>query len=176
MVAVAVAEDRVRVRELGRPGDLGWVVMAHGEVYAQEFGWDQTFEALVGQIVADYANDRDQRREGAWIAEVDGQRAGCVFCVRGDSVDTLRTAKLRILLVHPAARGLGIGGLLVDTCVNFARAVGYQRIQLWTNDPLVAARHIYLARGFTLIEEQPHRSFGVHLIGQIYERSLVPQS
>ena len=157
------------IRELGRPGDLGWVVQAHGEAYAAEFGWDTTFEALVARIVADYANDHDPARESAWIAEVDGERVGCVFCVdaRAD-----QTAVLRILLVDPAARGLGLGGRLVDTCVGFARAAGYRRMRLWTTDPLVAARQVYLRHGFRLTAEEPQRSFGADLVGQTYELDL----
>jgi GNAT superfamily N-acetyltransferase len=191
------AEGRVRIRDLNQAGDLGWVVMTHGEIYAQEFGWDRAFEALVAQIVADYANDHDADREAAWIAELDGRRVGCVFCVADEPVEMdesvesvepvesvasvasegrAKTAKLRILLVHPDGRGLGIGGLLVDACLAFARAAGYERIRLWTNDPLVAARRLYLQRGFTLVRQEPHRSFGVDLIGQIYERRLSPES
>lgn len=168
-------DNEVRIRPLGRPGDLGWVVMAHGEVYAAEFGWDTTFEALVARIVADYAAGHSPAREAAWIAEVDGRRAGCVFCVAaGDQAggDAGATAKLRILLVHPDGRGLGLGGRLVDTCLSFARGAGYRRMRLWTNDPLVVARRIYLARGFTLVDEEPHHSFGVDLIGQTYELDL----
>jgi GNAT superfamily N-acetyltransferase len=156
------------IRPLGRPGDLGWVVMAHGEIYAREFGWDNSFEALVARIVADYAADHDQTREGAWIAEVDEQRVGCVFCVAEDD----RTAKLRILLVDPSARGFGLGRKLVARCVAFARGVGYQRMTLWTNDPLTAAARIYLAAGFRLVAEEPHHSFGVDLVGQTYELDL----
>ncbi len=134
----------------------------------------RTFEALVAQIVAEYAADHDPAREAAWIAEVDGRRVGCVFCVAADDqadVDEA-TAKLRILLVHPDGRGHRLGGRLVDTCLSFARYAGYQRMRLWTNHSLVAARRIYLERGFTLIEEEPHRSFGVDLIGQTYELTL----
>jgi GNAT superfamily N-acetyltransferase len=156
------------IRPLGRPGDLGWVVMAHGEVYAAEFGWDTSFEALVARIVADYATDHDPAREAAWIAEVDGRRVGCVFCVAADQT----TAQLRILLVDPSARGHRLGGRLVDECVSFARRAGYARMKLWTNDPLVAARHIYLSRGFALVQEDPHHSFGVDLVGQVYELDL----
>jgi GNAT superfamily N-acetyltransferase len=158
----------VVIRPLGRPGDLGWVVQAHGEVYAAEFGWDTSFEALVARIVADYALPDAPDRRAAWIAEQDGQRVGCVFCLPADD----QTAQLRILLVDPAARGTGLGGRLVDTCLHFARAAGYRRIRLWTNHPLAAARSIYLARGFTLVAEEPHHSFGVDLIGQTYTREL----
>ena len=160
--------EAVSIRRLGTPGDLGWVVMAHGEIYAREFGWDTSFEALVAKIVADYAAGHDDRREAAWIAELGQRRVGCVFCVAADE----DTAQLRILLADPAARGRGLGGRLVDECLEFARQAGYQRMKLWTNDPLAAARKIYLSRGFTLTEEEPHRSFGADLVGQVYELSL----
>lgn len=160
--------DEVTVRPLGQPGDLGWVVMAHGELYASEFGWDTSFEALVARIVADYAAGHDDAREAAWIAERDGRRAGCVFCVAADE----QTAKLRILLVDPGARGHGTGARLVDECLGFAREAGYKRMRLWTNHPLAAARRIYLSRGFTLVEEEPHHSFGADLVGQVYELEL----
>ena len=156
------------IRELGAPGDLGWVVMAHGEQYAAEFGWDASFEALVARIVADYAADHDPRRQGAWIAERDGRRVGCVFCVRKDD----ETAQLRILLVTPEGRGMGLGRLLVDQTVGFARAAGYRRVVLWTNDPLAAARRIYMGRGFRLVDEEHHRSFGAELVGQNYMLAL----
>jgi GNAT superfamily N-acetyltransferase len=156
------------IRQLGSPGDLGWVVMAHGELYAQEFGWDTSFETLVARIVADYATTHDPAREAAWIAELSGRRVGCVFCVSEDS----EAAKLRILLVDPTARGRGLGGQLVDECIAFARQAGYARIRLWTNHPLAAARQVYLSRGFRLVAEEPHHSFGVDLIGQTYELRL----
>ena len=159
----------VTIRELGRPGDLGWVVMAHGEVYAEEFGWDTTFEALCARIVADYAAESGTPGHAAWIAELDGARAGCVFVVTGDEPGV---AKLRILLVHPRARGHRLGFRLVATALDFAMASGYERMRLWTNHPLAAARHIYLAHGFELIREQPHHSFGVDLVGQTYELDL----
>jgi len=158
------------IRELGRPGDLGWVVMTHGEVYTREFGWTTDFEALVAQIVASFAAGHDPAREAAWIAELDGHRVGCVFCVTDH--DDPEAARLRILLVHPDARGHGLGGRLVYTCLRFARDAGYARMRLWTNHPLIAARQIYLARGFTLAAEEPHHSFGVDLVGQTYVREL----
>jgi GNAT superfamily N-acetyltransferase len=159
----------IHIRPLGRAGDLGWVVMAHGEVYAAEFGWDSSFEALVAQIVADHAGNAHDPRRGAWIAELHGERAGCVFCVPdGES----RTAKLRILLVDPNSRGHGLGAQLVDRAIEFARGAGYERMVLWTNHPLAAARRIYLAKGFRLTREEPHRSFGAELIGQTYELDL----
>jgi GNAT superfamily N-acetyltransferase len=159
------------IRRLGKPGDLGWVVQAHGEIYAEEYGWDTSFEALVARIVADYATGHDPRREAGWIAERNGQRAGCVLCVAGTEPGT---AVLRVLLVHPAARGLGLGGLLVDTCMRFAAEAGYRRMRLWTTDPLVAARQVYLRRGFRLIKEEPQHTFGADLVGQTYLRELAP--
>ena len=156
------------VRRLGKPGDLGWVVMAHGEVYAAQFGWDTSFEALVARIVADYANGADPEREAAWIAESDGERAGCVFLVAGDD----NTAKLRILLVHPDARGYGLGTRLVDECLAFARAAGYRAVTLWTNDVLTSARRIYQAAGYRLTHEAPHHSFGLDLVEQTWELNL----
>ena len=137
------------IRPLGAAGDLGWVVMAHGEVYAEEFGWDASFEALVARIVADYAAAHDSSREAAWIAEVEGRRAGCIFCLQDP--DRPDTALLRILLVHPDGRGRDLGRRLVTTCLQFAHDAGYERVRLWTNHPLAAARHLYLERGFRLI-------------------------
>jgi GNAT superfamily N-acetyltransferase len=144
--------------------------MAHGEVYSTEFGWDTSFEALVARIVADYAQGRDPSREAAWIAELDGRRVGCIFCVA--EPDQRATAKLRILLVHPDGRGHDLGRRLIDECLAFARGAGYERVRLWTNHPLAAARHLYVERGFDLIAEEPHHSFGVDLIGQTYELDL----
>jgi len=153
-----------------RSGDLGWVVARNATVYADEFGWDDSYEALVARIVADYVDNRDPDRESAWIAEMDGAPVGCVFCVRRDD----ETAQLRLLLVDPSARGLGIGGRLVDECLAFARRAGYRRIMLWTNDVLADARRIYERAGFTLGEEKPHRSFGHDLVGQTWWRDLSP--
>ena len=158
----------MEIRRLGRPGDLGWVVQAHGEVYAAEFGWDTTFEALVARIVADYAAGHDPEREAAWIADVDGTRAGCVFCVTADA----GTAKLRVLLVHPDARGLGVGAALVAECLRFAKAAGYRRMTLWTVAGLAAAHHIYQRSGFVLVDEEPLRSFGADLVGQTWMLEL----
>jgi GNAT superfamily N-acetyltransferase len=161
-------EPRAVLRPVGQPGDLGWMVLAHGEIYAAEYGWDNTFEALVARIVADFAAGAGQHRQRGWIAELDGRRVGCVLCVPAGE----GTAQLRILLVDPSARGHGIGAMLVDECVAFARGAGYERMRLWTNDPLVSARRIYLSRGFTLVEEEPHHSYGADLTGQVYELSL----
>jgi GNAT superfamily N-acetyltransferase len=164
-----VSQAVATIRPLGRPGDLGWVVMAHGELYASEFGWDASFEAFVARIVADYATAADRASDGAWIAELAGRRVGCVFCVRGDEPGECR---LRILLVDSVARGQSLGSRLVATAIGFARSAGYRRMKLWTNDPLVAARRVYLRHGFTLTDERPHRSFGVDLVGQTYELEL----
>jgi DNA-binding MarR family transcriptional regulator/GNAT superfamily N-acetyltransferase len=155
------------LRPLGA-GDLGWVVHRHGVDYADEFGWDQTFEALVARIVADYVDHHLDGRENAWVAELDGEPVGCVFCVRHDD----ETAQLRLLLVEARARGLGIGGRLVEECIRFAARARYRRIVLWTNDVLVSARRIYEAAGFRLVEEEPHHSFGHDLVGQTWERDL----
>jgi GNAT superfamily N-acetyltransferase len=139
-------------------------------VYWNEFGWDTSFEALVAGIVADYGAGHDPSREAAWIAELDGRRVGCVFCVADP--DRAATAKLRILLVHPDGRGHDLGRRLIDECLEFARDAGYTHVRLWTNHPLAAARHLYLERGFVLIAEEQHHSFGVDLVGQTYELDL----
>ena len=151
-----------------RPGDLGWVVQRHGEIYAREHGWTMAFEALVARIVADYLEQHRPGRENAWIAEVDGQRAGCVLCVRKDD----ETAQLRVLLVEAWARGHGLGARLVDECIRFARACGYRKLVLWTNDVLASARKIYQAAGFELAGEEHHHSFGKDLVGQYWELRL----
>jgi GNAT superfamily N-acetyltransferase len=159
----------MEIRKLGQPGDLGWVIQAHGELYAAEYGWGLEYEALVARIVADFGESFDPQLEAAWIAEHEGERIGSVFCVRGPGE---ATAKLRLLLLHPSGRGQGLGGRLVDTCLEFARSAGYKRMVLWTNDPLVAARHIYLNRGFKLTGEEPHTLFGEGLLSQYYELDL----
>jgi DNA-binding MarR family transcriptional regulator/GNAT superfamily N-acetyltransferase len=152
-----------------QPGDLGWVVERHGARYAAEYGWDATFEALVARIVAEFAERRDTRREAAWIAELDGERVGCVFCTAAEAE---HTAQLRLLLVEPSARGAGVGGRLVDECLRFARRSGYRRITLWTNDVLVGARRIYEQAGFGCDRREPHHSFGHDLVGEYWSRDL----
>ncbi len=151
-----------------RPGDMGWVVQAQAAGYTRQYGWDGTYEALVARIVADFIEHRAPEREAAWIAEVDGEPAGSVFCVRKS--DTV--AQLRLLYVAPSARGLGIGSRLVDQCLGFARDAGYREIMLWTNSVLAEARRIYLRAGFELTDEAPHRSFGQDLVGQNWSRTL----
>ena len=151
-----------------RPGDMGWVVQMHGELYAREYGFDTSFEALVAQIAAKYILHFDPAVEKGWIAEVDGQRAGCVFVVRKSAT----VAQLRLLLVRPEARGLGLGGKLTDACIAFARARGYRRMTLWTQSNLVAARAIYASRGFVLKHSEPNTAFGQDLVSETWERKL----
>jgi DNA-binding MarR family transcriptional regulator/GNAT superfamily N-acetyltransferase len=163
----AFTKDDVELRGF-EPGDLGWVVSRHGAIYAEEYGWDADFEALAAEVLADFHRQRTPGRADGWIATVAGARAGCVLCRERDA----DTAQLRVLLVEPWARGLGIGGRLVDECIRFARDAGYQKMVLWTNDVLVAARRIYEAAGFVLVHEAPHHSFGVDLVGQDWELDL----
>jgi DNA-binding MarR family transcriptional regulator/N-acetylglutamate synthase-like GNAT family acetyltransferase len=163
----AAGERKVVLRE-PRPGDMGWVVQVHGELYAREYGFDWTFEQLVAEIAAKFIRDFDPQREKAWIAEVDGERAGCVFLVRKSAT----VAQLRLLIVRPEGRGLGLGGRLTDECIAFARAAGYRRIMLWTQSNLTAARAIYAARGFELKESEPNAAFGQQLVSEVWERRL----
>jgi len=151
-----------------RPGDYGWVVERHGAVYAMEHGFDSTFEGLVAGIVGGYLRDRNPARERCWIADHDGERAGCVFLVERSRW----VGQLRLLLVEPSARGHGIGAALVDECIRAARRIGYRKLFLWTNDILHAARAIYLKKGFRLVKSEKHRSWGHDLVGQSWELKL----
>lgn len=163
------APRAVVIRE-PRPGDIGWAIAAHGELYARQFGWNAEFEALVAKLFADFANAHDPASERMWVAEMDGERVGTVFVVRNAEDPTI--AQLRCLLVDPKARGLGVGTRLVNECVEFARTVDYRAIMLWTNDVLISARRIYEAAGFTLDHEYQHHSFGHDLVAQVWRRDL----
>ena len=151
-----------------RPGDMGWVIAAHGRIYATEFGWDHTFEAMVADIAAAFLRDFDPERENCWMAEIDGVPVGSVTVVR----QSPHEAQLRLLIIDPSARGLRLGERMVDECIRFARSKGYGKLVLWTNDNLHAARRIYQKAGFRLVEEEPHHSFGVDLVGQNWELEL----
>jgi DNA-binding MarR family transcriptional regulator/N-acetylglutamate synthase-like GNAT family acetyltransferase len=151
-----------------RPGDMGWVVQSQSALYASEYGFDSSYEALVAEIVAKFLTSFDASRERCWIADLDGVPVGSVFLVRhSDDI-----AKLRLLLVDPAGRGQGLGKRLVDECITFARACGYRKITLWTQSILIAARKIYQDAGFVLVKTEPHRSFGQDLLGETWERAL----
>jgi GNAT superfamily N-acetyltransferase len=151
-----------------QPGDMGWVVQKHGVLYNMEYGWDETFEALVAGVVADFINNFDAKRERCWMAEMNGEIVGSVFVVKKSD----EVAKLRLLIVDPKARGLGIGKRLVEECIRFARQRGYKKMTLWTNSVLLAARHIYQSVGFQQIEEEPYHSFGHDLVSETWELNL----
>jgi len=172
----AAARTRPVLLRAHRPGDMGWVIARHGALYAGEYGWDSGFEALVARIAADFLERFDARREACWIAERDGANVGSVFLVQARNETTHAVidgvAQLRMLLVEPAARGLGLGERLVDECQRFARQAGYRKIMLWTNSLLLAARGIYAKQGYVLVKSEPHHSFGHDLVGEIWELAL----
>jgi DNA-binding MarR family transcriptional regulator/N-acetylglutamate synthase-like GNAT family acetyltransferase len=151
-----------------RPGDMGWIVSRHGAIYAEEYGWDQRLEALVAEVVAAFLRNFDPARERCWIAERDGENLGSVMLVK----ETARVARLRMLLVEPQARGLGIGARLVEECIRFARQAGYRKITLWTHSVLTAARHVYQRAGFQLVDRRAHDEFGKRLMGETWDLRL----
>lgn len=168
VLAIGGRETRKLELREPRPGDMGWVIERHGEIYADEYDWNANFEALVAQIVAQFMHEHDPQRERCWIASLDDERVGSVFLVRhSDSV-----ARLRLLLVEPGARGMGVGRALVETCLQFAREAGYRKVTLWTNAVLEAARAIYVANGFQLVREEAHTHFGSEQLGQDWELDL----
>ena len=172
----AEARARPLLLRAHRPGDMGWVISRHGAVYAEEYGWTTVFEALVARIAADFIDRFDPAREACWIAERDGANAGSVFLVQARDETTQAViegvAQLRMLLVEPSARGLGLGARLVDECHRFARRAGYRKIMLWTNACLLAARGIYRQQGYVLVKSESHHSFGHDLVGEIWELAL----
>jgi len=164
----APAADRGTILRAPKPGDFGWMITRHAELYGEEYGWIAPFEGLCAQIVADFANDNDVKCERCWIAEMDGENVGCVMLVK----DKPGVARIRLLLVDPKARGLGLGARLVDECIAFARRAGYRKITLWTHRVLTAARHIYQQAGFTLTGTEKHRSWGKPVVSEFYDLEL----
>jgi DNA-binding MarR family transcriptional regulator/N-acetylglutamate synthase-like GNAT family acetyltransferase len=160
-------ERNVALRE-PKHGDFGWIVSAHGRLYAEEYDWADGFEGLVAQIVADFVNNYDAKRERCWIAEMDGENVGCVMVVK----DSDEVARIRLLLVDPKGRGLGLGTKLVDECIAFARAAGYRKMTLWTHSVLTAARHTYEKAGFTLTSSEKKRSFGADVVAEYWDMEL----
>ncbi len=170
-VGPSIAERQFTLRT-HCPGDMGWVVQRHGEIYFLEYGWNEEFEGLVAEIAGEFIRKLDATRERCWIAERDGRRVGCIFLVGKDAA----TAKLRLLLVEPEARGLGVGRGLVAECVRFARKSGYRKVVLWTQENLTAARHLYRESGFRIVGSEPHHSFGHDLVAETWELDLHPPS
>lgn len=168
LLAPQVSRARAATLRPHRPGDIGWVISRHGALYAEEYGWDISFEALVAEIAAQFIRGYDASREACWIAELDGLPAGSIFLVKASD----DIARIRLLLVERAARGLGIGRALAQQCIRFARQTGYSSITLWTQSNLLAARGIYQHAGFALIASEPHHSFGVELVGETWEMKL----
>ena len=166
--ATAPAPTRTIVLRDPQPGDMGWVVQQHGEIYAREYGWNSEFEALVADIVSKYLKNFQPDAEKCWMAELDGERVGAVFVVRKSAT----VAQLRMLILTPEARGLGLGRRLADECIAFARSKGYKKMQLWTNSCLDAARALYAKRGFRLIKSEPYHGFGHDLVGETWELRL----
>jgi len=166
--AAAPARPQAVILRDPAPGDIGWVVQQHGEIYAREYGWDSTFEALVAGIAGEFLLKFQPEWERCWIAELNGERVGAIFVVRKSA----SVAQLRLLILAPAARGLGLGGRLVDECIAFARRKGYKKMVLWTNSCLLAARGIYAKRGFQLTKTEPHESYGQQLVGETWEMKL----
>jgi DNA-binding MarR family transcriptional regulator/GNAT superfamily N-acetyltransferase len=165
---MAPARPRAALLRDPAPGDIGWVVQQHGELYAREYGWNSDFEALVAAIAAQFLRKFQPDRERCWIAELDGERVGAVFVVRKSPT----VAQLRMLILAPKARGLGLGARLTDECIAFARAKGYRKMVLWTNSCLSAARGIYAARGFRLVKSEAYEGFGQQLVGETWELKL----
>ena len=164
----ALAGDRDCILRSPRPGDFGWIVKRHAELYAEEYGWREPFEGVCAQIVADFVNNYDRRRERCWIAELDGENVGSVMLAK----DSLRVARIRLLLVDPKARGLGLGTRLTDECIRFARRAGYKKMTLWTHSVLTAARHIYKKAGFELMRSERHRSWGRPVVSEYWDLEL----
>ncbi len=161
-------DPRVDIRAGGKPGDIGWVISRHGTIYATEYGWNQEFELLVAGIATDFFTSHDPTREHSWFAEIEGKTVGCVFLVSASET----VAKLRMLIVEPGARGLGIGAALAEICISYAIAAGYDRMTLWTNSILVAARKLYESIGFELVESSPYHAFGHDLVSETWELDL----
>ena len=164
------SQPTVYVLRTHQPGDMGWVVQRHGELYSEEYGWDQTFESLVARVTADFIDNIKPARERCWLAEIDGDVVGSIFIVEKSKT----IAKLRLMIVDPRARGMGIGRRLIDEAIRFARRSGYRRITLWTMNVLLAARHLYKTSGFDLVDEEPVFSFGCDLISETWELNLAP--